>query len=244
VLHGAAQRGNAPHGMARHLGAPPDAASHGASASHAASPDDSWHARVFNGLSSGLSAVASAASRLGCSVVAAVGGALCLSSTSSRERTSPAAARRDVPALHGPAPLGDALHDTALHSTAPHGDALHGAAQHPAAPRTASLGGLRHGTGSLHAALHGMAQHGTALHGTWRHGTALLSMAPGGTASHGAASDPSSSSSRERASSEPARRDVPASCARACRILDEDPCGGTGASSSSLSRADFDNSAG
>ena len=55
-------------------------------------------------------------------------------------------------------------------------------------------------------------------------------------------SDSSSASSRARASQEAARRDVPAARARACRLSDEDPRGGTGASSS-LSRTDFDNSA-
>ena len=53
----------------------------------------------------------------------------------------------------------------------------------------------------------------------------------------------SSTSSHERASWEAARRDVLAACARAYRILDEDPRGGTGASSS-LSCVDFDSSAG
>ena len=38
----------------------------------------------------------------------------------------------------------------------------------------------------------------------------------------------SSSSSRERASWEAARRDVPAACARACRLSDEDPPWGRG----------------
>ena len=187
---------------------------------------------------------ASATSRLGCSVVVAVSGALHLSSTSSRERTSPVAAWRDVPALHGLAPLSNALHGTALHSMALHSDTLHGAAQHPAAPRTASLSSLRHGTDLLHAALHGMVQHSTAPHSTWWHSTALLSIAPDSTALHGTAPGPSPSSSCEHTSSEPARRDVPASCACVCRILDEDPCRGTGASSSSLSCADFDSSAG
>ena len=53
----------------------------------------------------------------------------------------------------------------------------------------------------------------------------------------------SSTSSRERAPQEAARRDVPAARARAYRLSDEDPRGGTGASSS-LSRVDFGNSAG
>ena len=101
-----------------------------------------------------------------------------------------------------------------------------------------SLEDTPHGVAPCSAVLHGGTPHGTALHSAaWR------SIAPHGTTPHSTALYLSPSSSRERASPSAARRDVPAMQARACRLLDEDPCRGTGASSS-LSTADFDNSAG
>ena len=157
------------HGAARRCAAWRRVARHGTTSWGAARDIGvSLYARAVSSVRGGLSAVASAACSAGSTVYSAVSGFLGLSSTSSRERTSPAAARRDVPALLGSAPLGDALHGTALHSAAPHGGTLHGATQHSAAPRTISPD----------AALHSEALQGAALHGAESQGMTSRSAAP------------------------------------------------------------------
>ena len=161
--------------------------------------------------------------------------------------------------LHGGTPHGTASHGETSRGTTSSGAAPHGATQRSRVPHESESDSEPPGGATSPRAMYGCAvsledtphggaarnagSHGGTPHGTASHSAAWLSVAPHGATPHSTALYPSPSSSRERASPRAARRDVPAMQARACRLLDEDPCRGTGASSS-LSTADFDNSAG
>ena len=227
MLHGGTLHGMASHGEASHSTTPSGAAPHSTTL-HSMAPHRS------ESDSEPPSGVMSPRAMYGCTVLL---------------KDTPHGMAQCGAMLHGRTLHGTVSHGEASHGTTPSGTALHGVTLCSMAPHQSesdskppsgamspramygcavSLKDTPHGVAQCGAMLHGGTPHGTALHGAALHGTAFY-LSP--------------SISRERASPRAARRDVPATQACACCLLDEDPCGGAGASSS-LSCADFDNSAG